>query len=835
MDRENKTLQKPKAPDVIPGNIPDIMKNTPSWVLWKYENRDGKYSKIPYFYNHAHNRYERASSDNAGTWGTFEEVYTHYKKSGFDGIGFVFYDKKDTTIIKETKWGKRPTLIIPNGVDLPDISFSGMDIDHVINKETGVIDEKAAEIIEKLNTYTEFSPSGTGTHSYCIGPFKGENLKAKPFEFYYHTRFFTVTGNIYGTSRPIREGGEILQSIVGMIREERDRRKAERNASTQGPSCQLPTNNHAQHSMGNSVSNGAYNPNTADEVIETIRNHARGKQASLFSSLYDRGEINAYGNDESAADMALMNILPFWCNGNPDLMESVFSLSSLGQREKWKKRPDYRKMTIEKALASWNGKTFNPPRDRGQGKEETGNALFQLEKIPPGAENSMHWPDIEGYRKVKNEKGEKVEIPIPRKTSPQNMAYFLKRVGIKARYNLLSKKAEYTGPGAVYYNPAGKRETLGEEVDENAAALTLRVNAERVGWKVPEKDFIPILNNVVMADSYNPVCDYLNRCREEYEAKGEGKDFIHAFFQMVVIQPEYEGNAPFYETLFKKWLLWAVVAAFNTIERALPIQGVLVLFSMKQGIGKSSFLKVLTPYLCRPWIKTETHLDTGDKDTMIQALGYWITELSELDDLLKSWSKKEAVKSFFTKEVDEYRVPYGKKNVKRPRNTVFLGTTNSGELITDPTGGRRFWIIPIDSFNFPRLKFTQSNPQWENLINFMWGQAASLLFNRLEGPELSKEESKKLEKLNTLWDNISNTEQTLRDNLDFTLPNVRWQCLTASQVASKVGIPQNQSNTLGRILTKYAQRGWIQKSKRHGAKQVYAIPLAFPNGFDGSE
>ena len=93
------------------------------------------------------------------------------------------------------------------------------------------------------------------------------------------------------------------------------------------------------------------------EIVARIR---KSRQGEMFAALYDRGDISAYNNDDSAADMALMNMLPFWCDGDAALMEAVFSESALGQREKWRNRKDYREQTVSKALETWNGQVYDP-------------------------------------------------------------------------------------------------------------------------------------------------------------------------------------------------------------------------------------------------------------------------------------------------------------------------------------------------------------------------------------------------------------------------------------------------------------------------------------------
>lgn len=83
-----------------------------------------------------------------------------------------------------------------------------------------------------------------------------------------------------------------------------------------------------------------------DEVVELLR---RAKNAAKFSNLYDDGNTSPYDGDESRADLALMSMFGFYSQDSAQL-ERLFDSSVLGQRPKWKNRPDYRRRTVDKAL-----------------------------------------------------------------------------------------------------------------------------------------------------------------------------------------------------------------------------------------------------------------------------------------------------------------------------------------------------------------------------------------------------------------------------------------------------------------------------------------------------
>jgi primase-polymerase (primpol)-like protein len=153
--------------------IPLELKVRPQWVVWRQEEREGKLTKAPY---RPQNPKKKADTTAPDTWGTFEQALRVAQTEGFHGIGYVF------------------------SVEDP---YCGVDLDHCRNPETGEIGEWAWEIIRRLNSYSEISPSGTGVHILIKGTVPpGGNSKGLPgggkVEMYSQGRYFTMTGNHLG-------------------------------------------------------------------------------------------------------------------------------------------------------------------------------------------------------------------------------------------------------------------------------------------------------------------------------------------------------------------------------------------------------------------------------------------------------------------------------------------------------------------------------------------------------------------------------------------------------------------------------------------------------------
>ena len=90
-----------------------------------------------------------------------------------------------------------------------------------------------------------------------------------------------------------------------------------------------------------------------NDIIEIIK---KSKQAEKFNKLYFEGDITDYDEDDSSADLALCDILAFYCGENFELIDTLFCKSKL-YRTKWD-RPDYKSSTITKAIESCDGKFY---------------------------------------------------------------------------------------------------------------------------------------------------------------------------------------------------------------------------------------------------------------------------------------------------------------------------------------------------------------------------------------------------------------------------------------------------------------------------------------------
>lgn len=97
-----------------------------------------------------------------------------------------------------------------------------------------------------------------------------------------------------------------------------------------------------------------------------------------------------------------------------------------------------------------------------------------------------------------------------------------------------------------------------------------------------------------------------------------------------------------------------------------------------------------------------------------------IIEISELEAMKKSEATR--CKQFLALDEDKFRKAYGRESETYPRRCVFFGSTNDENFLTDRTGNRRYWTVPVDI-----SKATKSI--WDDLddeVDQIWAEAVKL-------------------------------------------------------------------------------------------------------------
>jgi putative DNA primase/helicase len=278
------------------------------WVLWKSETVHGKQTKVPYQPSGP-----KAMANNPGTWHTYAECAA--LASQFSGVGLV---------LGEGVWG--------------------VDIDGCCDAVTGKFTPESRLIVIGLDSYGEYSPSGTGCHVLGLGKLPGPGLKkphpgCKAVEVKADGYYFTFTGrHLSKTPAALEDRQEQVLSLYDRVSKIANRR------NSTGLTVSIP-------------------------VSEEER----------FRKLM-AGDMSDYNGDHSTADFALCILLAKKHGCNAFKIDAEFRESGL-YREKWE-RDDYRENTITRAVTAVAKEApviFADPDDKPI--EDDGETEFLVESL----------------------------------------------------------------------------------------------------------------------------------------------------------------------------------------------------------------------------------------------------------------------------------------------------------------------------------------------------------------------------------------------------------------------------------------------------------------------
>ncbi len=131
----------------------------------------------------------------------------------------------------------------------------------------------------------------------------------------------------------------------------------------------------------------------------------------------------------------------------------------------------------------------------------------------------------------------------------------------------------------------------------------------------------------------------------------------------------------------------------------------------KQGLGKSTFCNSLVG---DDWF-LEGLPNFHDKDAALNLQGAWICELGEMAALNRSGN--EMAKTFIARRIDKLRPPYGRTRIDFARSTIFIGSTDKRDYLTDTAGNRRYWPIHVKQCDFEALARDRDQLWAEAILN----------------------------------------------------------------------------------------------------------------------
>ena len=261
-----------------------------------------------------------------------------------------------------------------------------------------------------------------------------------------------------------------------------------------------------------------------------------------------------------------------------------------------------------------------------------------------------------------------------------------------------------------------------------------------------------------------------------------------------------------WQQCFKKWL----VAMVGCVLDEKVINHTVIVFSGKQGLGKTTWVEKLVPKQLKEYLFSGT-INPNNKDTLVQLAECMLINLDELENLNRS--EIGSLKEIITKTQIRMRKAYGHNNETMPRRASFAGSVNTAQFLNDSTGSRRFLCFELEGIKY----------QHDVDINMAFSQAL-FLFKSGFRFWFDQEEIKAISQNNEQYQLHSPEEELLLTWFEPCPKEEATLFLNASQIAAKLAdrtklnLNDGTINKLGKALKKHN----FTRLMRQG-KPVYAV------------
>ena len=308
------------------------------------------------------------------------------------------------------------------------------------------------------------------------------------------------------------------------------------------------------------------------------------------------------------------------------------------------------------------------------------------------------------------------------------------------------------------------------------------------------------LRNLLYSDFcelYNPFEDYFFNL-PSYDEK---TDYILELANTITTTKQ-----ELWQECFKKW----IVAMVGCVLDDKVINHTVIVFSGKQGLGKTTWVEKLVPRKLKEYLFSGT-INPNNKDTLVQLSECMLINLDELENLNRS--EIGSLKEIITKTQIRMRKAYGHNNETMPRRASFAGSVNTAQFLNDSTGSRRFLCFEVENIQY----------QHEINIDNVLSQAL-YLFKTGFRHWFDQEEIKNITENNEQYQLRSPEEELLLTWFESCDREKANAFLNASQIATKLAerakitITDGTINKIGKALKKHNFTRLMRKGS-----PVYAV------------
>lgn len=353
------------------------------------------------------------------------------------------------------------------------------------------------------------------------------------------------------------------------------------------------------------------------------------------------------------------------------------------------------------------------------------------------------------------------------------------------RYNIVSGKLEYKPAKATLWKPL-------TDFVENSILREI--------MKAKVKCNINTLRNLLRSDfceQFDPFKDYFDNVPNNEDET----DYITELANTITTTKQ-----DLWIECFKKWFVAMVACVTN--DKA--INQTVIVFSGKQGVGKTTWIEKLIPKPLKDYMFSGT-INPNNKDTLIHLAECMLINLDELENLNRT--EIGTLKELITKTHIRMRKAYGHNNETLPRRASFAGSVNTAQFLNDTTGSRRFLCFEVEHIEYAH-----------NIdINNAYAQARQLYKDGFRY-WFNQEEIKEINLNNEQYQIRSPEEELLLTWFEIADRDTANNFLNTTQIATKLAeraklnITDGTVMKLGKALKKH---GYLRLSQKSG--YVYAV------------
>lgn len=198
------------------------------------------------------------------------------------------------------------------------------------------------------------------------------------------------------------------------------------------------------------------------------------------------------------------------------------------------------------------------------------------------------------------------------------------------------------------------------------------------------KMILAIMSQIAMEYVFNPAQDYMRRL------VWDGESRLDTLMHKGLVSKDGDDGTELGRYVIAAGRAFMISAVARTMQPGCKVDTMLVLEGA-QGIGKSTGMADLTPEI--EWFSDQLPHDVTTNDAKMLLATKMIVEMPEINPVRKS--ETNAMKQFLSAQNDEYRRPHAQFFTRKPRQCVFVGTTNESEYLADRTGNRRYWPVRL--------------------------------------------------------------------------------------------------------------------------------------------